>query len=589
MKQFFKFMFASMLGTFLTLVVIIFISLMILFGMVYSLKNDTEAKVEKNSVLEIRLDENITEHGTDESLPKINPLAQTIENSIGLDQIVRSIGKAAEDENIKGIFLNVEQIEAGMSTVTEIRNALIEFKKSKKFITAYSEFYSQKAYYLASVADKIYLNPEGYLDFRGLRSNPMFYKGTLEKLDVEAQVIKAGRYKSFGEPFSNDRMSQANREQIEQLLSTIWDDMLGNISAARRISYADLKNISNNLLIRKAADAVSHKLADEIAFYDEVEKELKKSCGTEEKSKLKSITLSKYIKARGTESAYSRNKIAVIYAVGGISGGSGDEENIGSETISKAIRKARLDTSVKAIVMRVNSPGGSALASDVIWREVTLAKKVKPFVVSMGDVAASGGYYISCAADTIVAQPNTITGSIGVIGIFLNTQKFFSNKLGITFDTVKTGRFSDFGSQNRPLTAEEKKIGEGEVERIYNGFIAHVAEGRNMNVADVDSIGQGRVWSGVDAKKIGLVDVLGGLNDAIDIAAKMAKVGTYRIISLPEQKNFLERILENISSDAKAENVREALGEAYPYYMQLKKVLNMRGMQARMPMEIVIE
>jgi protease IV len=588
MKQFFKFMFASMLGTFLTLMVIMFLSLMIFFGMVYSLKDDEKAKVEKNSVLEIRLDEKIVERGSDESFPKIDPLAQTIETSLGLNQIISSIEKAADDENIKGIFLNVEGVEAGMSTVTEIRNALIEFKKSKKFITAYSEFYSQKGYYLASVADKIYLNPEGYLDFRGLRANPMFYKGTLEKLDVKVQIIRHGKFKSFAEPFFLDRMSKENREQIGQLLSTIWDEMLGNISASRNISVDELKDISNNLLIRKAADAVSYKLADEIAFYDEVERNLKKSCGIEEKSKLKPVALAKYSKGAG-EQEYSKNKIAVIYAVGGISGGTGDEENIGSETISKAIRKARLDSTIKSIVLRVNSPGGSALASDVIWREVTLAKKAKPFVVSMGDVAASGGYYISCAADTIVAQPNTITGSIGVIGIVLNTQKFFSNKLGITFDTVKTGRFSDFGSQNRPLTAEERKIGEGEVERIYSGFVAHVAEGRNMNAPDVDSIGQGRVWSGVDAIKIGLVDKLGGLNDAVEIAARMAKLDKYRTISLPEQKNFLERILENISADAKAKNIREALGDAYPYYMQLKKILTMRGIQARMPIEIVIE
>ncbi|HLG36142.1 MAG TPA: signal peptide peptidase SppA, partial [Bacteroidia bacterium] len=482
MKQFFKFMFASMLGTFLTLIAIMFISLMILFGMVYSLKDDGKAKVEKNSVLEIRLDEKITERGSDETFPKINPLSQTIETSLGLDQIIRSIEKAADDENIKGIFLTVEGIEGGMSTVTEIRNALVEFKKSKKFITAYSEFYSQKAYYLASVADKIYVNPEGYLDFRGLRSNPMFFKGTFEKLDVEVQIIRHGKYKSFAEPFFLDKMSKENREQIGKLLSTIWDEMLGNISASRNISVDELKNISDNLLIRKAADAVSYKLADEVAFYDEVEKDLKKSCGTEEKSKLKSISLARYVKG-ADDQPYSKNKIAVIYAVGGIKSGGSDEDDMGSETIAAAIKKARLDSTVKAIVLRVNSPGGSALASDVIWREVTLAKKSKPVVVSMGDVAASGGYYISCAADTIVAQPNTITGSIGVIGIILNTQKFFSNKLGITFDTVKTGRFSDFGSQNRPLTAEEKKIGENEVERIYTGFVAHVAEGRHMETA----------------------------------------------------------------------------------------------------------
>jgi len=588
MKQFFKFMFASMLGTFLSLIILFFISMMIVAGMVYSLKDDSKAKVEKNSVLEIKLDENIKEHASEQAFPKINPFTQDIETSLGLNQILSSLKRAASDENIKGIFLNLEQIDAGMATITEIRNALVEFKKSKKFITAYSEFYSQKAYYLASVADKIYINPQGYLDFRGLRANPMFYKGTLEKLDVEAQIIRHGKYKSFAEPFFLDKMSKENREQIGEMISTIWDEMLGTISSSRNIRVEELKNISGNLLIRKAEDAVRYKLADDIAFYDEVEKGLKKSCGTEDKSKLKFISLSKYSKGSDGQK-YSKNKIAVIYAVGGISGGTGDEDNIGSETISAAIRKARLDTTVKAIVLRVNSPGGSALASDVIWREATLAKNAKPFVVSMGDVAASGGYYISCAADTIVAQPNTITGSIGVIGIVLNTQKFFSNKLGITFDTVKTGRFSDFGSQTRPLTAEERKIGENEVERIYTEFVSHVADGRHMKASNVDSIGQGRVWSGIDAKKIGLVDVLGGLDDAIGIAARMAKVGTYRIISLPEQKDLFQRILENISADAKVKNVKETLGDAYPYYLQMKTILNMRGMQARIPMEIVIE
>ncbi len=589
MKQFFKMMFASMLGTFLTLVIVLFISLAIMFGMIYSLKDESKTKVEKNSVLEIQFNDKIMERSSDK-FPRINPFSQDVESGLGLDKILASIKRAAKDDDIKGIYLNIEILDAGIATVGEIRNALEEFKKSKKFIVAYSELYSLKSYYLSSVADKIYVNPQGYLDFRGLHSNLMFFKGTLEKLDIEAQIIRHGKYKSAVEPFMFDKMSKENREQIQELLSTIWDDMLAKISASRNIPVNELREIANEMKIHKASDAVDVKLADEVAFYDQVESDLKKRCGDENAKKVKEISLAQYAKSTSVSGkSISKNKVAVIYAVGGIQGGEGNEETIGSETLSAAIRKARLDSTVKAIVLRVNSPGGSALASDVIWREVTLAKKAKPFVVSMGDVAASGGYYIACAADTIVCEPNTITGSIGVLGVLLNMQKMFSNKLGITFDTVKTGRFADILTQTRPLTEEEKKIATAEVERIYNSFVERVAEGRNMKRADVDSIGQGRVWSGVDAKRLGLVDVLGGMNDAVNIAAGMAKLDTYKIISLPEYKDFFERILENISSETKTNAVKTELGDAYPYYRQVKDILKMRGMQARMPVDIVIE
>lgn len=589
MKSFFKMMFASMLGTFLTLVILIFICTTILVGMVFSLKDDSKTKVEKNSVLEIKLDEKINERHSDK-FPKINPFSQEVETGLGLDRILASIKHAAEDDNIKGIYLNIQGIDAGISTVSAIRNALEEFKKSKKFIVSYSEIYSLKSYYLSSVADKIYVNPEGYLDFRGLHTNLMFFKGTLDKLDIEAQIIRHGKYKSAVEPFMLDKMSKENREQIRELISTIWDGMLAQISASRNIPVNDLQAIADDLKVRKASDAVDVKLADGVIFYDQVETELKKLCGDEKAKKLKEISLSQYIKtvpAAGKSS--SKNKIAVIYAVGGIQGGEGDEETIGSETISAAIRKARTDSSVKAIVLRINSGGGSALASDVIWRETVLAKETKPFVVSMGDVAASGGYYIACAADTIVCEPNTITGSIGVLGVVLNFQKMFSNKLGITFDTVKTGRFADILDQTRPLTEEEKRIATAEVERIYNSFLDHVAEGRKMKKADVDSIGQGRVWSGVDAKRLGLIDVLGGEDDAIKIAARMAKLDEYKIVSFPEYKDFFEKILENISAESRTNAMKKELGDEYKYYKQVKDILKMRGMQARMPVDIDIE
>lgn len=586
-------MFASMLGTFLSLFLIMFVSFAIMLGIISAIKDEAEAKVEKkvekNSVLEIRFNEIIKERSSDK-FPWRNLVFRDEEASLGLDKILSSIERAGKDENIKGIYLNITGIDAGIGTVGEIRNALQEFKESGKFIISYSEFYSLKSYYLSSVADKIYLNPEGYLDFRGLHANPMFFKGTLEKLDIEAQIIRHGKYKSAVEPFMLDKMSEENREQVQELISSIWNGMLGQISASRNIPVDDLSDIANNLKIRRASDAVELGMADELAFYDQVESELKKLTGREDAKKLNDVSLAQYSRGRSvTGKLTSKNKIAIIYAVGSIEGGSGDEETIGSETISRAIRKARTDSSIKAIVLRVNSPGGSALASDVIWREVTLAREAKPFVVSMGDVAASGGYYIACAADTIVCEPNTITGSIGVLGVLFNMQKMFSNKLGITFDTVKTGRFADILNQTRPLTEEEKRIATGEVERIYQGFVKHVSEGRNMSVADVDSVGQGRVWSGVDAKRLGLIDVLGGINDAVDIAAKMASLDDYKTVSMPEYKDILERLLDNVSADAKTDAVKKELGDAYPYYRQAKDILKMRGIQTRMPMEIVIE
>ncbi len=583
MRQFFKFMFASMLGVFL-----LFTLVFLLFIFIISINSNGITDVDNNSVLELSFDSPIKERTSKNPFEGMKFPSFKSESSLGLNDIIKNIEKAKTDDRIKGIFLNLSSLQAGISTAEEIRNALVSFKRAHKFIVAYSEYYSQGTYYLASVADKIYLNPQGDLSFHGLSTELTFFKGALEKLDVEPEIIRHGKFKSAVEPFISDKMSPENKEQISELLRSVWNVYIDDVAEGRKMSHEDLKKIANDMLVRNPEDALRLKMVDGLAYMDEVQSDLKKMAGIGEKDKLKLMALKKYDNAIGLSKPFSSKKIAVIYAVGEIGGGDGNDETIGSDRISSAIRKARTDTSIKAIVLRVNSPGGSALASDVIWREMVLAKKAKPVVVSMGDVAASGGYYISCAADTIVAQPNTITGSIGVFGLLFNAQKMFNNKLGITFDTVRTGKFSELGTITRPLSGAEKEIIQNQVERIYDTFLSHVADGRKMKKTDVDSIGQGRVWSGTDAKHLGLVDELGGLNTAIDIAARMAKLDSYRTVSLPEQKEFLQKLMEDFSSETSTSITQKELGESYKYYNRIQSLLKMKGIQARLPFEIEV-
>jgi protease-4 len=463
----------------------------------------------------------------------------------------------------------------------------LDFKKSGKFIYSYAEFYGQKDYYVASVSDKIFLNPQGAMDFKGLSMNLMFYKKTFEKLGIDVQIFRHGRFKSAIEPFMLDKMSQANRQQSESFLNSIWNTLLSGISQSRGITVEELQAMANELAINSPEDAKKMKLVDELSYQDEVMLALKTKTGKKEKEKLDMVELSKY---KGSEKAKTtKEKIAVIYANGGISGGEGDDEEIGSDRIAKAIRIARMDENVKAIVFRVNSPGGSALASDVIWRETVLAGKSKPFVVSMGNYAASGGYYISCAAHRIFAQPNTITGSIGVFGLIPNLQKMLDEKLGITMDTVNTNQYSSLGSATMPLSKKESEFIQASVEKVYDVFTSRVAEGRKMKQSDVDSIGQGRVWSGEDALKIGLVDELGGLEDAIAYAAKKANVKEYKISELPRPKNPFENIFGKVEADAETNILEKNLGPLFPYMKSIQQVLRQKGVQARMPFEILIQ
>ena len=589
MKQFFKFMFASMVGFVLSMIVLFFILLGIISGMMLSLKEEGSVNVSDNSILEISFENPIEERTSNNPFENFNLNGINSNRTPGLNDILKSISKAKVDSRIEGILLNLTSIQAGMATIEEIRNAFLDYKKSGKFIYAYSESYTQGAYYLASVADKIYLYPEGDVDFRGLHADLMFFKGALEKLEIQPEIIRHGKFKSAVEPFMYDKMSDENREQVSTFLNSIWNNILNGINASRNIPVDELQKIADNAEARNAENALSLHLVDKLSYYDQLLSDLKMKTDQGEKEKIKFVSLKKYVRAYVKGDDFSAKKIAVVYASGDIVSGDGNEDQIGSDKIAAALRKARLDSSVKAIVFRINSPGGSALASDVIWRETILAQKTKPFIVSMGDYAASGGYYIACAADTIVARPNTITGSIGVFGLLFNTQNMFKNKLGITFDSVKTGRYADLGSMNRPMKDNERAIIQGEVEKVYDTFISHVAIGRKMTKENVDNIGQGRVWSGVDAKRIGLVDVLGGLNDAISIAAKKANLTTYRTIALPEQKEFLEKLVEDLNAEAKVYFAKQQLGESYLYLETFNDLAKQKGIMAKIPFMMKIK
>jgi len=583
MGQFFKFMFASMLGFILAIGTVLLVLFIIISVAVSTLISDKEVSVKDKSVLEITFNYPISERTTSDPFRNLNfrDLAASVD--IGLNDIMKDIAHAKEDNHIKGILLHPSGFHTGLATLEEIRNALIDFKKSGKFIYAYADDYTQGTYYLASVADKIYMNPEGSMEIKGFAANMPFFKGTLEKLGIEPEVIRHGKYKSAVEPFILDKMSPENREQTRKYIDELWGHYIASVAKSRNISTEELQKDADELLIQTPQDAVNRRLIDHLAYYDEVLNTLRQKTGTAAKDKVSLVELKKYDRSFTKTESYSLKKVAVIYAVGEITSGKGDEEQIGSEKMAETIRKARMDSSIKAIVLRVNSPGGSALASEVIWREMALARKVKPVVVSMGDVAASGGYYISCAADTIVAQPNTITGSTSVFGLRMSTRKLFNDKLGVTFDTVKTGQYADIGNSTRPMMPAERNAIQNEVERIYATFITHVGEGRHLDTATVDEMGQGRVWSGTDAKRLNLVDVLGGINDAVAIVARMAKLDKYRTVALPEQKeNIIGKYIENLSDEAQTSMIRKELGESYDYYKQLNRVRNMTGVRAEL-------
>ena len=589
MKDFFKYVFATVVGIVISTVVLFILFFVILIGAISSFSTDKKINIQPNSVLYLDLDLPITERTPENSLSGLPYFGAGEGTTLGFNDLIKALDAAKTDANIKCVYINVSTPNAGMATMLEVRNAIIDFKKSKKPIIAYSEIYTQGAYYLASAADKVYLNPQGALEFKGFSSELTFFKGALDKLGIEAQIIRVGDYKSAVEPFIATKMSDYNRKQVTAYVSGLYTTFLQGISETRNISTDRLFAMADTYQIKQPKDALAFKMVDALKYKDEVLDELKKITGKEKNSKINVVNISDYIHNLPIEVLTGSNKVAVIFANGDIVGGEGSDEQIGSERISRAIRKARLDDKIKAIVLRVNSGGGSALASDVIWREVILTKKTKPVIASFGDVAASGGYYIGCAADSIFVQPNTITGSIGVFGIIPNLQNLLNNKLGITFDGVKTGQYADIMTTTRPLTSGERFIIQNDVNHVYDTFITKVADGRKKTKAQVDSVGGGHVWIGTDAVKIGLADRLGSFNDAIVAAAKKAKINDYKVVEYPEKIDRIKALLTNAKENISIYYTKKELGENYLIYKKMQNAIQNSGIQARMDYDIKIK
>ncbi len=587
MKGFLKYILATVVGIMLYSLIssLIFMGIM---GSIVATSSNKEVEIEPNTVLYLKFNKQIVDRASDNPFENFNFQTMQPDPQLGLNKILANLKKAKEDENIKGIYMSLTHIDAGMATLEEIRNAILDFKESGKFVYAYSEEITQTAYYLASVSDKIYMNPVGFFELKGLRSNIMFFKGALEKLGVEPVIFRYGKFKSAIEPFMLDKMSDANKEQTMTYVSSIWNHMVAGIANERGLTIEEVNKLADGFVARSPKTAVESNFIDGLMYKDEIIDEMVKLTDAKDADDLEVIKIAKYenVKLKTDKKKDKRSKIAVVYASGQVVMGKGEPGQLASTTISKAIRKARKDSTIEAIVFRINSPGGSALASDIIWREAVLAQKAKPFIVSMGDLAASGGYYIACPADTIVASPTTITGSIGVFGLMFNTQKLMNQKLGITFDGVKTNKYADLGNSNRKMSEAEKEIIQSGVNEVYETFISHVGEGREMSTQAVDEVGQGRVWSGENAKEIGLVDVFGGLNTAIAIAAEKAGLDDYKIVDFPKSKDPFEEFIKSLTGDVQTRMMKNELGESYLIYKKINNMLQMEGVQARMPYEV---
>ncbi|MCM4173827.1 signal peptide peptidase SppA [Arenibacter sp. TNZ] len=567
---------------------IVFVMFLVLAALIG--RGEDTVVVKNNSVLEIQLQTPINDYvGMDES----NPFAGLFNVNQGLDDILHAIRVAKDDNKIKGISLNNNVIMAGLSQTKAIRDALLDFESSGKFIYAFGDFYTQKDYYLASVAKEVYLNPVGDLDFKGLSTEVLFFKELQEKTGIKMEVIRHGKYKSAVEPFLANEMSDANRTQIKELLDALWNSMLTNISDSRDISMESLNLIADTLGTRKPKYAVLSGLIDDVVFFDEYESKIKKALEIEDDKDINYVAISDYIRtANRIKIKSGEDKIAVIYAQGEIWYGEGGSDVIGQGIINDALKKAREDDEVKAIVLRVNSPGGSALASDIIWREIEITKASKPVLVSMGDVAASGGYYIAAGADKIFAEPTTITGSIGVFGTVPNISELAKN-MGVNAEQVGTNKNSVEYSLFEPMNDNfRNNVLEG-IEATYETFLERVAQGRGITMAQADSLAQGRVWSGVDAKRLGLVDELGGLDEAIAEAAKMVNLDKYGIKKLPKYKSDFEKFMEDMggaSAKSKETFIQQEIGlEAYSILKEIKSAMENKGVQARMPFTLNIK
>lgn len=584
MSKFLKYFLAVIAGSMVS--AFFFLMGLVIFISILASSSSQEVKVDDNSLLVLDINGPVIERASDDPFEQIvSELSGQIAPA-GLNQILASIKKAKEDDRIKGIYIESGLLMAGYATIEEIRNALIDFRESGKFVYSYAPVYTQGAYYLATAGDKIYLNPTGMLDFQGLSASYTFYKGTLEKLGIEMQIFKHGEFKSAVEPYILEKLSDAARHQSEVYLNSIWNHVLAKVADSRSLNMEALNQTASQApVLMEDSLLLASGLIDGFKYKDEVLSELKSLTGIEEKEDLNAINVGKYssVYLPGKKKGLEKNKIAVIYAEGAIDGGSSG--GIQSDDLSRTIREARRDSSIKAVVLRINSPGGSGLGSEIIWREVKLTKEVKPVIVSMGDLAASGGYYIACAADSIVAHPSTLTGSIGVFGMIPNTEDLLK-KIGVTTDRVKTNEFADFPVLDRPFSANEKQLMQGYIERFYGVFLKRCADGRKTTVAAIDEVGEGRVWSGENALSINLVDKLGGIDDAIAIAAGMAELESYRLVELPEVLTPIEQIMKSMSENASARIGSLLLGEQYQVLKTINDLQTAHPVQARLPFDI---
>jgi len=586
MKDFIKFTFASVLGVVLAGIIFTILGIVTMVGMVAS--SDTETMVEENSIFVLDLEGTLSERVQD------NPFQAMMGEeyqAYGLDDILASIQKAKDNENIKGIYLQTAFLETSFASLEEIRHALQDFKESGKFVVAYADQYTQEMYYLASVADKVIVNPQGSISWHGLASQPIFFKDLLKKVGIEMQIFKVGTYKSAVEPFIATEMSDANREQVTAFLGSIWGRLLEDVSASRNIPVETLNKYADEMMdLQPAETYLANGLADTLMYKDGVLDYLREISGRESDESLRTLSLEdmKNVK-RNVPLDKSGNIIAVYYAFGGIDDTTSPEEGIDSEKVIKDLRKLREDETVKAVVFRVNSPGGSAYGSEQIWREVVLLKEKKPVIVSMGDYAASGGYYISCAADYIVADPTTLTGSIGIFGMFPNMEELLTDKLGLDFDMVKTNKFADMGTLARPFNSDERAAMQNYINNGYKLFVKRCADGRGMSVEAIEKIAEGRVWTGATAKELGLVDELGGLDKAIEIAAQKAEVEAYSLLTYPAMDDFFSTLMNTGKEHYIEGKLVETLGEAYPSIKFIQNVKDMDRIQARMPFDLRIQ
>lgn len=583
MKSFLKYTLATITGIIIASLLFFIVSLAALSSIIAS--GNKPVTIAENSILVLKAGVTIPDRGNQNPLAGLDIFNMKLTQTPGLNEILHNIEKASTDRKIKGILIENGLLPSGWATTEEIRNALINFRSSGKFVISYSDYVlSQQCYYLSTAADKIYINPGSMVEFKGLSGEVLFFKKALDKLGVEIQVSRHGKFKGAVEPFILDKLSAENRAQIKDYAGSIWNQVIEDISKSRGISADQLNQLADNLDASEASDALDAKLVDGVIYRDNLIDTLKSLSGTSSNKEINLVSMSKYSKVPGPNRVFSgQNKIAVIYAEGTIVTGKGNESNIGGNAYAEVIRKVRNDSTIKAIVLRVNSPGGNAIASDIIWRELELASKAKPVVVSMGNYAASGGYFISVPATKIYADPTTISGSIGVFGLVPNAEKLLNQKLGITLDVVNTNKNSDFPSIYRPLNIYEKEVLQKSIEKVYRDFVGKVASGRKMTAMAVDSIGQGRVWSGVSARKIGLIDEMGGLEDAVKGAAELAGIGSYSIKELPEMEDSYRRLLSELSGDIRMNILKKELGESIEYYNIINEIKDLSGVQARLP------